>query len=84
MSTDMITNQVTPGIVLHLLGGEWPKSEDYGYPEGFCWDQVEEFNIEKGQLVPYRGGHPMDGPNLQLDAVPNPLTRVTADNSDLT
>ncbi|MHA2429294.1 MAG: hypothetical protein ACXADB_14830 [Candidatus Hermodarchaeia archaeon] len=75
--------ELPPEFVLQLLGGRWPRSQDYGYQPGFDWEQADHFTIENGDLVPYSGGHPMDGPNLRLDAIPNPLSRINADNTDL-
>jgi len=60
-----------------MLGGKWPKSEDYGYPPGFDFESIDEFLIEDGELIPMLLGSPMDGPNLILDAVPNPLSRIS-------
>ena len=45
--------------VLTMLGGKWPKD-----PNGFCWDTVEYFRLEKNRLIPHAGGEVIPGPDI--------------------
>jgi hypothetical protein len=72
-------------LMLLFFGGTWPKSEEYGYPPGFNWESIDEFILDPHlrQFTPYSGGIPAPGPDLKIDVVPNPLSRVLIENCDL-
>lgn len=74
---------ISQRFVLNLLGEQRPSPSDYGYPPDFDWNTVDYFTLKNGQLIPYQKGLPMNGPILKLDVVPNPITRITSDNTDL-
>lgn len=69
----MFTRQQVKAMI-----GEWPDSGNVaGYPSGFLWSEVDHFELIDGELVPFSGGLPMDGPNLKLQMVPSCFEETT-------
>lgn len=61
---------IEPDVVLAMLGGKWPDSgKSKCWPSGFSWEEVGEFRVEDGLLVPYSGGLPAPGPDFRLTMV---------------
>ena len=54
--------------MLELLGGKWPNSGDSneGWPVGFFFEEVGQWRVEDGRIVPYLGDEPLPGPDFQL------------------
>lgn len=59
--------RIHPSLVRAMLGGKWPSEER---TRGFCFDAVDHYRIEKGDLVPYDGFNEAPGPDFKLIMVP--------------